>query len=133
MLEQNPTVNKELYIAQLHRVNEVIQIKRPDRQGQVILLHNNARPHVAEVIKMALQELKWEVFQHPPYSPNLAPTDYHLFHSMSNQMKGVTFDGEKDLKNWLNNLFDFRLRDFWLIGINKLVERWDSNSKYIND
>ena len=29
MLERNATVNKELYIAQLHRVNEAIQLKRP--------------------------------------------------------------------------------------------------------
>ena len=33
MLERNATVNKELYIAQLHRVNEAILLKRPHRQG----------------------------------------------------------------------------------------------------
>ena len=63
MLERNATVNKELYIAQLHRVNEAIR-KRPHRQGQTILLHDNTRPHVAQVVKAALQELEWEVLQH---------------------------------------------------------------------
>ena len=29
MLERNTMVNKELYIAQLHRMNEAIQLKRP--------------------------------------------------------------------------------------------------------
>ena len=29
MLERNATVNKKLYIPQLHRVNETIQLKRP--------------------------------------------------------------------------------------------------------
>ena len=29
MLERNATVNKELYIAQLHCVNEAIRVKRP--------------------------------------------------------------------------------------------------------
>ena len=137
MLERNATVNKELYIAQLRRVNEAMRLKRPDRQGQVILLHDNARPHVAQVVKTALQELEWEVLIHPPYSPNLAPTDYHLFRSLSNQMRGVTFDGEEDLKNWLNNFFDTRPGDFWRNGINKLVERWEevvnSNGEYIID
>ena len=57
MLERNATVNKELYIAPLHCVNEAIRLKRPHRQGQTILLHNNARPHVAQVVKAALQEL----------------------------------------------------------------------------
>ena len=33
MLERNAMVNKELYIAQLHRMNKAIQLKRPHRQG----------------------------------------------------------------------------------------------------
>ena len=86
MLERNATVNKQLYIAQLHCVNEAISLKRPHRQGQTILLHDNAKPHVAQVIIAALQELKWGVLQHPPYSPDLAPTDYYLFCSLSNHM-----------------------------------------------
>ena len=90
MLEQNATVNKELYIAQLHRINEAIWIKKPDRQGHVILLQDNARPHIVQDIKAALQELEWEVLQHLPYSSDFVPTGYHLFHSMSNQMRGVT-------------------------------------------
>ncbi|UYV81744.1 hypothetical protein LAZ67_20002183, partial [Cordylochernes scorpioides] len=94
MLERNATVNKDLYITQLHRVNEAIQQKRPDRQ-------------------------------YPPYSPDLAPTDYHLFRSMSNHMRGITFDDEEDLKTWLNNFFDTRPGDFWWNSINKLVERWE--------
>ncbi|UYV84656.1 hypothetical protein LAZ67_X003000 [Cordylochernes scorpioides] len=125
MLERNATVNKNLYIAQLHRVNEAIQQKKPDRQVQIILLHDNARPHVAQVVKAALQELEWEVLQHPPYSPDLAPTEYHLFRSMSNHMRITTFDDEEDLKTWLNNFFDIRPRDIWWNGINKLVERWE--------
>jgi hypothetical protein len=26
-----------------------------------------------------IQELKWELLEHPPYSPDLAPSDFHLF------------------------------------------------------
>ena len=114
MLENNKKIEQNLYIAQLHRVNEAIQQKRPDKQSQVVLLHDNARPHVAKTVKAALQlqELDWEVLQHPPYSPDLAPTDYHLFHTLSNEMRGVTFDNDKDLENWLNNFFESRSQRF---------------------
>ena len=44
----HPRKPKELYIAQVHGA---IRLKRPHRQGQTILLHNNARPHVAQVVK----------------------------------------------------------------------------------
>ena len=65
MLERNAMVNKELYIAQLHHINEAFRLKRPHRQGQTILLYDNARPHVAKVIKAALQELESVVFSRP--------------------------------------------------------------------
>ncbi|XGW13966.1 hypothetical protein V3C99_000330, partial [Haemonchus contortus] len=125
MLERNVTVNKAVYIAQLNSVNEAIRLKRPYRRGQVILLHDNTKPHIAQVDKTALQELEWEVLQHPHHSPGLAPADYHLFRSMLNQMRGVTFDGKGDLKNWLNKFFDSTTADFWRIAINKWVERWE--------
>ncbi|UYV77277.1 hypothetical protein LAZ67_15000322 [Cordylochernes scorpioides] len=96
------------------RMGPIIAKKRPDRQGQIILLHDNARPHVAQVVKVELQELEWEVLQHPPYSPDLAPTDYYLFRYMSNHMRGTNFDDEEDLKPWLNNFFDTRPSDFWV-------------------
>ena len=135
MLERNTMVNKELYIAQLHCVNEAIQLQRPNRQGQTILLHDNTRPHVSQVVKAAFKELEWEVLQHPPYSPKLAPMDYYLFHSLSNHMRGITFDNEEDFNNWLNKFFYTRPGDFWQNGIDKLVERWEevvnSNGEYI--
>ena len=65
-----------------------------------------------KVVKAAIQELEWEVLQHPPYSPDLAPTDYHLFRSLSNQMSGITFTNDEDLKNWLTNYFESRPGDF---------------------
>ena len=65
MLERNATVNKELYIAQLHRVNEAIRLKRPHRQGQTILLHDNARRHVAQVVKAAPKSSNGRSFSIP--------------------------------------------------------------------
>ena len=112
ILERNATVNKEFHIAQLHCMNEAIRLKRPHQQGQTILLHDNARSHVAQVVKAALQKLECEVLQHLPYSLDLAPTDYYLFHFLSNHMRGITFNNEKDLKNWLNKFFDTRPGDF---------------------
>ncbi|GBP53755.1 Mariner Mos1 transposase [Eumeta japonica] len=49
------------------------------RHDKVILLHDNAHPHVAKPVKTYLGTLKWDVLPHPPYSPDIAPSDYHLF------------------------------------------------------
>ena len=48
------------------------------RKG-VIFHQDSARPHTFLVTRKKLLELGWEVMPHPQYSPNLAPSDYHLF------------------------------------------------------
>ncbi|KAG5326433.1 MOS1T transposase, partial [Pseudoatta argentina] len=67
---------------QLMRLGRALKEKRPlsaQRHDKVILLHDNARPHVAKPEKTYLETLKWEVLPHPPYSPDIAPSDFHLF------------------------------------------------------
>ena len=45
----------------------------------MLLLHDNVHPHGANQTTVALRSFKWEVLQHPPYSPDLTPSDFHLF------------------------------------------------------
>jgi len=66
------------------------------RHDKVILLHDNARPHVAKVIKKYLETLKWDVLPHPPYSLDIAPSDYWLFRSSK-------FTSFAEIENWLQN------------------------------
>ena len=68
------------------------------RKG-VIFYQDNARPHTSLVTRKKLLELGWEVMPHPPYSPDLAPSDYHLFHSLQNHVNDKTFDSNEVVKN----------------------------------
>jgi transposase len=45
----------------------------------VVLLHDIARPRIAARTRALLEYFNWELFGHPPYSPDVAPSDYHLF------------------------------------------------------
>ena len=63
------------------KLDNEIKGKRPElatRRG-VIIHQDNARPHTSLVTCQKLLELGWEVMPHSPYSPDLAPSDYHLF------------------------------------------------------
>ena len=65
--------------ATIDRLSRVLREKRPEyeqRHDKVILLHDNARPHIAKVVKKYLETLKWDVLPHPLYSPDIAPSDY---------------------------------------------------------
>ena len=71
---------------QLERLRQVIERKRQkliNRKG-VVCHHDNARPHTSLVTRQKLRELGWEVLMDPPDSPDITPTDYHLFRSLQN-------------------------------------------------
>ena len=58
------------------RLKPAISRKRPGLlQKGVILQHDNAPPHKARRIEK-IEEMGWA---HPPYSPDLAPSNFHLF------------------------------------------------------
>ena len=83
-MEHGSIINADVYCQQLDRVNEQLRRKWPalvNRKG-VILQHDNARPHAAKQTQEKIRSLGWEVLPHPPYSPDLAPTDFHLFRSL---------------------------------------------------
>lgn len=54
---------------------------------------NNA--HNSTVAKAALQECRFKLVQHPPFSPNLAPTDYCRLPKMK-ELSGLHFDSDVD-------------------------------------
>jgi hypothetical protein len=62
LLERNLTLTAERYCQQVRRLEEAIQQKRRGRRHRVILQHDNARPHTANMTKAAIQELDWESF-----------------------------------------------------------------------
>ncbi|CAK9825768.1 Mariner Mos1 transposase [Anthophora retusa] len=61
---------------------------------------------------------------HPPYSPDLAPSDYHLFRSLQNSLNGKNFTNDDDVKWHLLQFFANKHEKFYERGIMKLPERW---------
>jgi transposase len=124
LLEKNLTVTAKRYCRKLRRLKESIQQKRLGRRHGVILQHDNARPHTANKTKAGIHELDWEILPCPPYSPDLAPTDYHLFRSLSNNLRGVSFYNDAEVQNWFDEFFKAKPADFFKRGIENLPERW---------
>jgi hypothetical protein len=54
----------------------------------VCLLHDNPRPHTAAVTTGTQEEMHWEVLQHPACSPDLVPSDFHLFGPLKGALGG---------------------------------------------
>ncbi|XP_064482305.1 histone-lysine N-methyltransferase SETMAR-like [Ornithodoros turicata] len=74
------TINSAYYCQVLSDVHKALKQKRPGLISKgVLLLQDNARPHTAHPTARTLQELGWELLPHPPYSPGLASSNFHLF------------------------------------------------------
>jgi histone-lysine N-methyltransferase SETMAR len=63
-----------------------------------LLYHDNARPHTARETQEKIQELQWKLLAHPPYSPDLAPSAFHLFGPLKNHLGSKRFNDDKEVK-----------------------------------
>jgi histone-lysine N-methyltransferase SETMAR len=52
---------------------------RNKNMAEMLLQHDNARPHTSLKTQEAITKFCWAVLPHPPYSPDLAPSDFCLF------------------------------------------------------
>lgn len=118
------TINAERYCETLKKLRRAIQNRRRGRLTKgVCLLHDNARPHVARFMTDLLKDFGWDIVTHPPYSPDLAPSDYHLFTHLKDHLSGQRMDDDDNVKEevlrWLNE----QAATFYDAGILKLPER----------
>jgi len=63
----------------------------------VLFLHDNALANQALANQKKLAYLGFQCLDHPPYSPNLVPSDYHLFPGLEKQLKGCHFSSHAEV------------------------------------
>ena len=84
-LQQGSTINAKHYCALLMTLRQNIKEKCREKVSKgAILLHDNASSHTAGETMAKLKSLGFQVMPHPPYSLDLAPSDYHLFLKLKN-------------------------------------------------
>ena len=93
-----------------------------------MLLHEKAPPPRAAVAQAALQDYGFAELNHPPYSPDMAPTDFFLFANLKKDLRGRWFETE-ELKLAVQEWFDTHPESFYREGISKL---YDHYSRVIN-
>ena len=127
-MEKGVTVTSVNYSNMLrNELRPAIRSKRRGRLTQgVLLLHDNARPHTAHLTINTILQLNWEVLEHPAYSPDLAPSDFHLFGHLKNALRGHRFAADDEVKevvhDWLRSqpqtFFSNGLRSLQIAGLN---------------
>ena len=88
-----------------------------------LFLHDNIPAHRALATQNKLAYLDFQCLDHPPYSPDLAPTDYHLFLGLKKQLKGRHFSSDAEVIAVAETWLDAQISEFLLSGLQKL-EQW---------
>ena len=79
----------------------------------VLFLHDNAPAHLALATQKKLAYLTFQCLDHPPYSPDLAPSDYHLFSGLKKLLKVRQFSSVEEVIAAAENWWDGQCSDFF--------------------
>lgn len=77
---------------------DIIKARRPRTGTRGLILHwDNARPHISRETTETLNGLGFKTLAHPPYSPDLAPSDFFLFGTLKWMLSGKSFSNQEAL------------------------------------
>ena len=88
-----------------------------------MFLHDNAPAHQALATQKKLAFLGSQYLDHPPHSPDVAPSDYHLFPGLKKQLKGRHFSYDTEVIVAAETWLDGQPSEFVLSGLQKLEQR----------
>lgn len=126
-IPEGHAVNAELYCQQLDRVYNILKDKYPAlvNRNRVLLQFDNAPCHRACLTQRKIGELSGvEVLPHPPYSPDVAPSDYGLFRSMQHFLCGRRFTTLAEVEQGCQEFFASKDQNWYFQQIRLLVKRW---------
>ncbi|XP_073527124.1 histone-lysine N-methyltransferase SETMAR-like [Phyllobates terribilis] len=106
-LEKGATITGSYYAEQIRRLREAIKEKRRGKLRAGVLFHrDNAPAHKAAVAMATIQEAGFELVEHSPYSPDLAPSDFFLFPRLKEHLWGKRFDDNSDVITAVGDFFE---------------------------
>jgi len=94
-VSKGETIKAEYYLSLLVQLKEILKEKRHGNLTKCFLFfHENAPAHRALATQKKLASLGIHYLDHLPYSPDLAPSDYHMFPRLKKKLKGRHFSSE---------------------------------------
>ena len=124
-LQTGKTINSEYYCNLLDQLDSKIREKRHGLQKKKILFHqDNAPAHTAQKPITKITELKYELMQHPPYSSDLALSDFWLFPHLKKFLRVKHFSSNEEVIAVVEEYFAGLAESHFHDGINKLEDRW---------
>ena len=94
--------------------------KCPEIMENLVYHQDNAPAHSSQQTQATLASLGFEVLDHSPYSPDLAPCDFAMFKNLKENMQGEKYDNIEDLTNRVNSVHQEYAKD----GLRHVYLKW---------
>jgi len=104
------------------QLKDILKEKRRGKFNEVVLfLHDNSLAHRALATKKKLVYLGFQCLEHPPYSPDLYPSDYQLFSGLKKkQLKFRHFSSDAEVIAAAETWLDGQISDFFFEWLAKV-------------
>jgi histone-lysine N-methyltransferase SETMAR len=120
------TIKMEVYSQQLEKMCTVLVEKYLAlvNRKRVLLQQDNARPHTAKKTLQKIEELEGiELIPHPAFIPDLEPSDYYLFRSMAQFLRGKMFQSVADTEDAVEEFFASKDKEWFYQALKELAEK----------
>ena len=84
---------------------ETARKRRGKLTHDVLLLQDNAPAHRSQIAMTAATECELEILPHPPYSPDMAPSDLYLFPKLKSNLCGTQYGSNENGIEAVNKFF----------------------------
>jgi len=123
-LPSKTTMSGQYYASLLLKLRDAIKEKcrGMPKQG-VWQLHYSAPIHKSMIAQKAVRNCGFVQFDHPAYSPDLAPSDYFLFRNLKSHLRGVHYPDNEALKEAVKEWLEGQTEYFYFSGSNSLPEK----------
>ena len=91
-----------------------------------LILHDNARPQLGKVVTNLLSKYEWEVLPHVPYSPDISPPDFDVFHKLKEPTRRHRFPSLEEVSAAVTQAIQELNKSGTLIGTANLPKCWDT-------
>jgi len=110
---KGPTINAGYYLYLLVQLKDILMEKRRGKVTKGVLFLHNAPSHGALATQKKLAYLGLHCLDHPPYSPDLVLSHYHLFPGLKKRLKGRHFSSDAEVIAAAETWFDGQPNDFF--------------------
>ena len=66
-----------------------------------------------------------KIVPHPPYSPDLAPCDFWLFHKLKENLRGCRYETIEEMKEAVTKVIDTLTQENFQGALQRLLERYN--------